>query len=234
VNPGEILRRGRTHQWEGRHEQALEDFTWFHKHALEYDRAYYGVRLSFAIGYWKELADVYPPAAAAMASVKSDTIAALMRGEGDRSLFADVVAINRELGCSSETYDLFTSLMAKDLERAKKYADLAMPCIVEAEDFELATKFLPHPEDYLLYYSERLNEDLERKGVPRKKALTRREAYVHNYCEDVRLLLRVLEGVGELEWRRAALDWAIALVRPQQARFMVATELTSSQRSQRK
>ena len=52
MDPGEILSRGRAAALEGRHEDALRDFAWFHEHALEHDMAYYGVRLSFALGYW--------------------------------------------------------------------------------------------------------------------------------------------------------------------------------------
>lgn len=226
MDPGDILRRGRAHACEGRHEEALTDYLWFHKHALEHERAYYGVRLSFALAYWKELADVYPPAAAAMRAVRNETAAALLRADGNtRTLFDEVAAIDRELGNSRDTYDLFLSLIAEDPEQAKRCAELALPSIVDAEDYDLATQFLPHPEHYLLYESERLNENLERKVMPRRRALAERDAFVHIYCEDVKLLLRVLEGVGQKAWRRAAVEWAIALVRSRQARSMVAIEL---------
>lgn len=36
------------------------EFVWFHEHALEVDRAYRGVRLSFALAFWLELAEQYP------------------------------------------------------------------------------------------------------------------------------------------------------------------------------
>lgn len=228
MDPGDILRRGRAHASEGRHEEALTDYLWFHKHALEHERAYYGVRLSFALAYWKELSNIYPPAAAAMKTVRDETAAALLRAEGNtRTLFDEVAAIDRELDLSRDTYELFLSLMMKDPGRARKCAELALPSIVEAEDYKLATQFLPHPEDYLLYESERLNENLEHKVLPRRRALAELDAFVHIYCEDVKLLLRVLEGVGEKAWRRAAVEWAIALVQSRKARLMVAIQLAS-------
>jgi hypothetical protein len=227
MDPGDILQRGRTNASEGRHEQALADYLWFHKNALKHKRAYYGVRLSFALGYWKELSDVYPPAAAAMKAVRDETAAALLKAGGNtRTLFHDVVAIDHELGRSPETYRLFLSLMKKNPDQAKKCADLALPSIIEAGDYQLAKKFLLHPEDYLLYKSERLNESLGRKDLPRRRALAELDAFVHIYCKDVKLLLRVLEGVGEKAWRCAALEWAIALVGPRKARSMVALQLT--------
>lgn len=47
---------------QGKNQEALERFVWFHDHALEHEPAgMYGVRLSFALSYWKALGDVYPP-----------------------------------------------------------------------------------------------------------------------------------------------------------------------------
>lgn len=226
MDPGEILRRGHTHAREGRHEAALTDYLWFHKHALEYDPAYYGVRLSFALAYWKELADLYPPAAKALKILRSETADAVLQAEGKtRSLFHEVAAIDRELGCSRDTYDLFLSLMRKNPDQAQRCAELALPSIVEAEDYHLASQLLPHPEQYLLCESERLNENLGRRVTPRRRALAELDAFVHIYCEDVKLLLRVLEGAGQMEWHRAAVEWAVALVRSRKARSMVANEL---------
>ena len=44
-----------------RYAEALERFLWFHDHALEHNPGMAGVRLSFALSYWKNLGDVYPP-----------------------------------------------------------------------------------------------------------------------------------------------------------------------------
>lgn len=235
MDPGDILRRGRAHASEGRHEEALSDYLWFHQHALEHERAYYGVRLSFALAYWKDLSEVYPPAAEAMSKVREAAAVAVLGSEGDAwTLFDEVMAIDRELGRSRSTYELFLSLMAKDRARAKRCAVLALPSIVEAEDYDLATQFLPQPELYILQKSDRLNENLERKVAPRTRAVAEHDAFVSIYCEDVTLLLRVLAGIGEMAWRRAAIEWAIALVRPRKARSMVACELAPSGASKEK
>lgn len=227
MDPGDILNRGRTSALEGRHEEALRDLLWFHENALKHDRAYYGVRLSFAVGYWKELADLYPPALEALQSVKKQSEAALRRGEGGRDLFNDVVSINRELNRESDTYKLFLTLKRKHRASTRKFGDLAVEAIVGAGDFKLASECLPHPESYLLWLSDRLNDNLERKGVPRETARRRRDAYVNNYCRDVRTTLKILKGLRNLDSAKAALEWAIALVRPKQARAMVCTQLIS-------
>jgi hypothetical protein len=225
MDPGTVLNRGRDAFRSGQYQQALDDLIWFHENALLHDRAYYGVRLSFALGYWRELADVYPPAMEALQTMQSRTVTTLRAGAGNRDLFNDFVSINRELGKTRETYDLFRALWAAQPDLAKECRHLAVDAVVEARDFELASKCLPHPESYLLWLSERLNADLTRQGIPRATALRRREAYVHNYCADVRTALRILNGLGHKEAVRAAHEWAVALVEPKSARAMVAQQL---------
>ena len=227
MDPGEILNRGKTAAFEGRNEEALRDFLWFHNHALEHDESYYGVRLSFALGHWMELAQVYPPALQALQSVKEQGERALLRGEGGRRLFHEVTSINREMARTGDTYKLFLGLRTDQPSLAKQCADLAVDAVVEARDFKLASECLPHPESYLLWLSERLNDDLGRQGVPPKTAKRRREAYVSNYCHDVRTTLQILKGLGNSEAAHAALEWAIALVQPRHARAMVCARLVA-------
>jgi hypothetical protein len=226
MDPGTILSRGRAAALEGRHEQALRDFLWFHKQALKYDGAYYGVRLSFALGYWMELGKVYAPALKALKSVKKQGEATLALGKGDRALFHEVMSINRELGRTKDTYKLFLALTKKHPDRAKGYADLAIEPMVEVGDFKLASAYLPHPENYLLWLSDRLNDDLERKGVSRTIAVKRREACVRNYCHDIRVALAILKGLKNTDAAIAFREWAIALVRSKSARNMVCAQLS--------
>lgn len=212
---------------ESRHEHALRDFIWFHKNALKHDRAYYGVRLSFALGYWMELGKVYSPALKALQSFKRQGESALIRGKGNRDLFHDVESINKELGRINDTYKLFLTMKKDRPELAKLCADLAIEAIVDAKDYKLASEHLPHPETYLLWLSDRLNGDLERKGVSRSIATRRREAHVRNYCYDVQTAIKILKGLRNLDAAEATIEWAIALVRQKQARTMVCAQLTS-------
>ena len=225
MDPGAVLNRGCEALSHKQYRQALEHLVWFHENAVLQDRAYYGVRLSFALGCWKELASVYPPAMEALRFVRSRAIGALRAGLGNRDLFHDFVSINRELGEARETYDLFRTLSARQPALAEECRHLAVDAIVETGDFDLASRCLPPPECHLLWLSERLNADLEPKTVPAATALQRREIYVQNYCSDVRAALCILKGLGKKDAARAALEWAIALVESKAARLMVAQEL---------
>src|SRR5213078_5135076 len=90
TQPDQRLKQAVAASRAGRYEEALRGYIWFHEHALEHDRAFYGVRLSFALAYWMELALAYPPALAALQAVRDQKIELLRTGRGDREAFHDV------------------------------------------------------------------------------------------------------------------------------------------------
>jgi len=45
-----MIKKDLAHQ--GKNEEALERFLWFHDHALEHDPAMHGVRLPYALSSW--------------------------------------------------------------------------------------------------------------------------------------------------------------------------------------
>jgi hypothetical protein len=55
---------------QGRYADSLQKHLWFHDHALEHQQALAGVRLSFALAYWLELAACYPEAMQALTAVR--------------------------------------------------------------------------------------------------------------------------------------------------------------------
>lgn len=229
MDPREVLNRGQTAAQEGRHRQALRDFIWFHENALKYRPSLYGVRLSFALGYWMDLGQVYPPALEALQSVKRRGETALLGGQGNRHLFHDIVSINRELGRTNETYELFVKIGKKYPELAKECGYLAVQAIVDARNFKLASEQLPHPENYLLWCSDQLNEDFKRKGATPRITKMQRETFVKIYCCNVQTALKILKGLRNFSAAEAALEWAIALVGPKRARDLVVLQLISNE-----
>src|SRR6478736_6608154 len=78
----------------GRFPLALAKILWFHEHALEYDPHLSAVRLSFAVGSWKHLADVFPPALLALQLTRDEAEAGLRQDQQSFPLFAEVAALN--------------------------------------------------------------------------------------------------------------------------------------------
>ena len=93
----------------GRHEEALNEYIWFHEHALAEERSLRGVRLSFALAYWKELGEMYSPAMEALLALRDRKVAILAAGVESWELFNDVSALNDSLGNARNTYDLLST-----------------------------------------------------------------------------------------------------------------------------
>jgi hypothetical protein len=212
---------------EGRHEEALGEYLWFHEHALEHEPAMYGVRLSFALAAWIELGQIYPKALAALKEIRDRKTMQLASGGGDRELFHDVDSINEYLEDEKGTYELFLKLQSTSPALAQECAGLAIPALVKAKDFRLARTFIDDPAAKIQKWSTVLNEDIAdlAKEPPRDAPV--QEAYVHIYAERVGLLLAVLNGVGEREQAESFKEIALASVESTPVREAVATVLSN-------
>lgn len=228
MDPRERLQRGQEAAAAGRYEEALRDYIWFHEHALEHEPSLYGVRLSFALWYWMELASEYPQARAALKRIRDEKTARVLGGETHRDLFHDVGSINEKLENEEATYELFAALDKAKPDFAAVCADLAMPAIVKAEDFEMARRYAPSPGDMLGRYSEALNRDIEElEREPASKA-PRLEAYVQIYVRRVHLLLKILRGNNESPEADALAARALELVKSPPVRDAVREGLQSA------
>lgn len=134
---------------EGRYEDALPEFEWFFAHALEENRALYGVRLSYCLSAWAELAGKYPPARHALETVRERGATDLLAGQGDFMLFHEIVAIDAALGEQDRTHALFARLMELAPDRAQSLRNIALPAVIAARDFGLAERMLPDPEQFV-------------------------------------------------------------------------------------
>src|SRR4051794_705305 len=98
----------------GAHADAQAKFLWFHHNALRHDMAFGGVRLSFALRYWLDLAGVYPPAREAFLRTRDEVAAAFAAVPTRFDLFDDLAALNRYLGEGLMTADAFGRVARRD------------------------------------------------------------------------------------------------------------------------
>ena len=124
------------------YEEALERTIWFHNHALEHDSSMYGVRLSFALMYWKDFGDKYPPALVALKDIRDKNTGKLLAGEGSPELLNDVEAINRTLSEKDKTIDLFHRLDKEKPELAKRSWHYIKDTIIKSGNYELVKKYI--------------------------------------------------------------------------------------------
>lgn len=141
-DPHEILREAAADTRAGRFSDALAKHVWFHEHALEHEPAMSGVRLSFALLYWKELGERHPPALAKLREFRDRAGRDVEAGEDVWRDFQEFAAINRQLEQSERTRDAFAALDARDPAAARVVFPLALPVLVATEDYRLAGKYV--------------------------------------------------------------------------------------------
>lgn len=227
MNARDRLQAGRAATHAGRFEEALAHFVWFHEYALQEDPAYRGVRLSFALSYWLELAEQYPPAMAEYQAKLNDKIDRLLGGELSRGLFHDVEAMNESLNADETTAEVFAVLDAAHPEFAQSCARIAVPALVRVKRYALAAKYVPEPEEQLLAKAKELVRDIaEIETRPRTRA-PRYRAFLQIFAEDLRQMEELLNSTGR-EARAAQLrSQALSALKPVHLRNAVAKLLAA-------
>jgi hypothetical protein len=171
----------------GRYRKALEGFLWFHRHARE-DPELRGVRQSFALGYWSDLADVYPPALEAMKQARSEALSIVAdesRSAAERAdAFNDVEGLNRQLSLERATVALYRRLTEEAPEVADRCGRWALEAVIASGDAPLARRALgTDPE-----------AAVRRKAVGLSEAVAEPDPRFH------RMLLRdYLHTIGQIE-----------------------------------
>ena len=227
MEPQERLHQAQLAAREGRYEEALREYIWFHEHALELEPALYGVRLSFALGYWLDLAQDYPAALDSLKDIRDRKTQRLIAGEGDRELFHDVESINEWLKDERATYDLFLNLRALHPDLALSCTSLAIPAIVKAKDYKLARELISDPREKIRKWSTVLNEDIADLAECPVREAPAQDAYVHIYAGRVNVLLEILAGVGECSAAEEIKAFALESVESSSIREAVNVALAS-------
>lgn len=230
MNAQERLYAGQLAAIDGKHEEALKHFVWFHDHSLEVEPALYGVRLSFALSYWKDLGESYPKALRALRRKRDEKSRFLLGGIGDRRMFHDVEAINDTCGELKKTHVLFVRLAQLNPELARNCAALALPAVVAAGDFRLANSLAPDPIGRIRRLCSELDTSIERqRSKPRRVQIASRRALVHNHVQDVQLPLSILKACGRADEASEGERRASALLGSPSVRKAVRARLATSQ-----
>lgn len=130
---------------EKKFQEANERYAWFHNHSLEASPSMAGVRLSFALSYWKSLADIYPPAMIAMLDMRDKKTRQLLDSSGSSNLFADVAALNRTLGEEHKTIDIFERIENVDHNKAKRCWHYVKGALFNAKRYDIIRNFIGNP-----------------------------------------------------------------------------------------
>lgn len=178
---------------DGYHEQALTKFLWFHHNALRHNSAFVGVRLSYALNYWMELASVYAPARDAFIRTRDETEAAFRNDPSNFDLFHDLAALNERLGDGERTADLFVSIAQDDHAAAKRLYLVAEPHLIAAGRYGACGPFLEaQTRLHLAAHSYEVMRDVEESRLADEHPPPRfaRSFYMHKAATLIGLLAR--------------------------------------------
>jgi hypothetical protein len=191
-NPSTILHSAARDTREGHYEHALTKFLWFHNNAVQHDRALSAVRLSFAIGYWLDLATVYPPARDSFVRARDETEEAFRKNPSDFDLFHDVASMNDLLGDGIRTADLFGFVAGEDQAKAQHLYHVAEPHLIGAGRYRTCAPFLDPKRrmeiaERCYRVSKRIEDSRPTRGFPVPKLA--RTHYIRNVATLVGLLV---------------------------------------------
>jgi hypothetical protein len=210
---------------EGRHQEALDGLLWFHHHALEEQPSLRGVRMSYALYEWLDLGRVYPPARQALEEVRAQTAQALLRGDGDDSLFHELVAIDEALAQGHATYAVYVALLEHQPELAARCMPLALPVIVAAGDYPLADRVRQDPRTRVQEAIELMH--FERRWIKRRKPnhLQLRWNRIRHYAQAVQLDATISARMGRHDEARRLVAYALDLIDDPSLRAAVRMQL---------
>jgi len=229
MNANDRLQAARTAMTDERYEEALAHVLWYHDHSLAEDRSCAGVRLSFALHDWLELAERYPPALAAFHARRDAKAADLRAGRLDRDLFKDVAAMGGMIGQDALVADLFSELHEAYPAFACQCAPIALPFLVRTGRFALARHYLPDPVLHMRQRAGELVRDVA--GSVSRPAITapRYRAEVRNFVDDLQDVLRILRATGAHALAEETRQEALMQLEPEALRKAVSRRLARLQ-----
>jgi hypothetical protein len=218
-DPSAVLAEAVSLMQQGEYEQSLQKHLWFHDHALEHNPALAGVRLSFALGYWTELGELYPPARQELLAVRDRKAKAVADGQGSFGLFFDVAAINSYLHEQPQTVALFRLLHGSYPDLARQCYQVAEADLVAHREYETCLCYVPDP--LARFEAIRQSHQMKLEIAGENAALDSAEfrSYVElSFASEACRLIEILAGAGRGQDAERVRELALAVGAGDEAR----------------
>jgi len=191
----------------GKFEEALDKHLWFHEASKELP-GMGGVRLSYALDIWMELAKKYSPAMDALINLRNNNREILLKGDGKFENFHDLSAINQTLGENEDTFMVFLEIHNNHPKQAKSYYHVVEELIVEKQAYDICDKYITDPiKKYSqIQHMHEMNVELMRKSPTMDNddfKKNTKESYVKEVCRLIEIMSTlektdIAEGIQKL------------------------------------
>lgn len=210
-DPRKALDFARSYKKEEKYEEALEMYEWFHSSAVPIKPSLYGVRLSFALGYWMQLAAVYPKAKQRLIEIRDEGVLKIKSGNWRFDDFHEVLNISNKLKDSETPIETFKLICAKetDKEKVNKCFYFALGLLVDKGETVILGKHLENSLSYVTKYINYFKEnESSLKEYVRKMADAENKKDVIQemenapkriYSNEITLLVRALKMLNRVK-----------------------------------
>ncbi len=214
-DPSSILHEAQFDTEEGRYEIALCKFIWFFEHACEHEPGQSGVRVSFALSYWHELAEQYPPAMERLLLEREKAVTKVEAGVDVHGSFRDVRALDRVLSDFKTTRDLFLELHQSDREKAREVYEIAQSVLVTFQHYEICLEYV-QPETTFERIIE-MGRMMREFPVSEIGTARREQAYEKMFARDTATIIALLVIAKRMDEARSIAnrslqEWSTPLI----------------------
>lgn len=189
-DPFVILHEASDDTRDERFDVALKKFRWFHENATRIQPSLSGVRRSFALAYWMELAELHAPAMDAFLEIRNRTEERFRLDYASYDLFADISSMNQRTSDEQRTVDLFCEAASKSHALADRYYHVAERSLVACGRYRECTPFLD-VDKRVQHAVNVYHMSLERESKPREGRPLPKTALKH-FTNDVATLTALL------------------------------------------
>ena len=127
------------------YEEALQRYIWYFNHSRN-DTSQGGVRLSFALSDWVELARRYPKARQALVEIRDDDTRRFSETGGYSELFQEISSLNYYLNDEDATVTLFKRIPKNDPTLARQCFYFVEDLLVKQGDYQTCREYIGEPQ----------------------------------------------------------------------------------------
>ena len=159
-----------------------------------------GVRLSYALDMWFDLAKNYSPAMDAFIELRNSNKETLLEGKGSFDNFHDLSAFNRTLDEDEDTFNVFLHIHDNFPDQAKSYYNVSEELIIERKRYDICETYLSDP--FKKYSKIQHLHEINQRFMSERPEMGQDEEYVsyvhERYVFSVSQLIEVLLALGKI------------------------------------